>query len=300
MSDYFKYPNWYHLDDKPMIEWVIPSKSIRKYHEKINHKFSDFEMAGLIVTSNLPYFRKINELLYIGNNTKDEELKEQIEIYTKEMAYNYNIFIENDFSNFAYILKSWDYDQYDDNTDLIRDYDGQGYLDYYTNGCFLDFCDIIEILKEMKVYHPNSLHKITKVRLYTSDVKINKSDSSITFPQFKFGTMYFGYGYNFSNLPIYFSTGIGNGSSNKKYFWNKYIDIPYPFKPGNKIKVVSPYLPIKPYNGIFEGQSYEDDKKSTEKVSNYLDITDTKHGVFLNNIKENCYINILYIEFEED
>ena len=49
-------------DSKSLIESIVPSKDMREYHEKLNYTYDDYITAALISWSNMPYFRKLDEL----------------------------------------------------------------------------------------------------------------------------------------------------------------------------------------------------------------------------------------------
>ena len=48
--------------EKSLLESIIPSKDMREYHNKIGYEYSDFAIAAMITWSDMPFFRKIDEL----------------------------------------------------------------------------------------------------------------------------------------------------------------------------------------------------------------------------------------------
>ncbi|SCX09716.1 hypothetical protein SAMN02910339_01389 [Lachnospiraceae bacterium YSD2013] len=106
-----------------LIEALIPSKDVRNYHGKINYKYSQFVLASLIVHGEIPYFRKVDELKKIMNETSDNTLKAQIEEYVDFMEYSYKSFVCNKDNEYVYRVETYDGEE-EEEKGLFQTYSG--------------------------------------------------------------------------------------------------------------------------------------------------------------------------------
>lgn len=254
-----------------LLNYIIQSKSIRKYINNINYNFSDYDIAGLITLSNLKYFDKIEELNNIMKNTKDINLKTQLNSYIKYLNWKY-IFFKN-IKNHIYVYELKKYFVYDD---------------FVTLGYFYNIKDIFIILADYK----GKIDKINIVKHRCLNRYSYKYENGII------GEMYIDNNLDISNIEIYSNPDWISDSylCNISHFWNKYIFIPYPFKKGDKIKTVDNKLCC-----IFDDISYEESKLFYEDLlsKNCCDINDRKYYI-IDYSGTTYHEDILNIEFENE
>lgn len=119
-------------DDRPIIEWLIPSKDVRKHLEETGYQMTDFVKAHCIVRSDMSIVRKIEELKKLAASCNDEKLKKAILNYADYYIYSLKSFAYNMEEEYIYRLSvSWD-EEYSDFTDVV---------------CFYNFDDVMEYIR---------------------------------------------------------------------------------------------------------------------------------------------------------
>ena len=200
--------------DKSLIESIIPSKDMRAYHEKIGYTYDDFTIAAMISWSTMPYFRKMDELTKIMNETKDETLKEQLEYYIDYMEYSFKAVKYNQDKEFVYVLNiQWD---------------EKG--EFEENGYFINFDDALDFSKRAgKV-----AKSIDKFRIVVD--KSEYADLDDEFISCYEGDVLFD---KDGNITRCYADDVLEPDFGDKGFNTAYIHIPYPFRHGDVIQIVT-------------------------------------------------------------
>lgn len=222
----FKYKEYWDklekLNNKSLMEKIIPSKDIRRGIETSNYKFSNEDYAGLIANSKeMSIFEKINEIVKIPTN--DEKLLNEIDIYVTYYMNKYNEFISNNDNKYCYRLMIWNQEEIESDEDSW----------YSENGLFIDFETLLKVIIKISDIQKNALIRVEKLKINLSDDNIF-DDEDDGYINTILGCMYFGYDYTLWDFDLnnnYIEDIRGS-------FWEKYIYIPTPFLSGDIVQSI--------------------------------------------------------------
>ena len=255
---------------------IIPSKDVREYHKKIGYEYTGFALAAMITWSDMPFFRKVDELTKIGNKCFDQALKRQINEYVNYMLLSYKSFIYNKDNKYVYILY------------IRQDEDD----DYFKNGYFLKYVDAVFFSKRLEC---------TKKRIVKIETIVNRDeyeDIEDEYIKSEVGWMNFDEKGNICNC---YCMDISEPDFGKEGFNIAYIDMPYPFRQGDIVKDVRDHR-----LGIIHGYKTDEEiKKEYERLKNIIDCSDyqvTVENYFYNWKSDSFYwghshISPLYLEY---
>ena len=229
-----------------LMESIIPSKDMRAYHEKIGYTYDDFTIAAMISWSTMPHFRKVDELTKVMKSTKDEVLKTQLDSYIDYMNYSMKGVKYNPDNEFIYMLEvEWD----------------EG-ADFEENGYFLNFEDALDF----SMRAGNVRKSITKIRPIRS--KEEYADLDQDFLNNDFGYVLYEKDGTIKDCNSY---DVPEPDFDMKGFNTAYIHIPYPFRDGDVIQIVTQNNSL----GIVSGFKTEEEiNEFYEKFKNDFDYSD--------------------------
>ena len=245
-DEYRKYSS-----DKSLLESIIPSKDMREYHKKIGYEYSDFAIAAMITWSDMPFFRKIDELEKIKKECKDVNLVKQLDDYICYLDYSYKSFVYNEKKDFLYVLYIlWDEDS-----------------DYEENGYFINFEDALDFSKRAG----NVEKKIGKI--FSVSSKEDYADYEDDYICSEIGCIYFDKNgvltdcYNYDVLEPPMSEGA---------FHTSYIKIPYPFRTGDVVRIVTENERL---GIVFGYKTQEEIDEAYERLKDIIDYSDYQLSV---------------------
>lgn len=276
----FKYKEYFDklkkLNNKSLVEKIIPSKDIRYLIESTNYKFSNEDYAGLIANSKeMSIFEKIDEIVNIP--TDDEKLLNEIDIYVTYYMNKYNEFISNNDNKYCYRLMIWNQEEIESDEDSW----------YSENGLFIDFETLLKVIIKISDIQKNALIRVEKLKINLSDDNIF-DDEDDGYINTILGHMYFGYNFTLWDLDLNYNS-IKNISNP---FWEKYVFIPTPFLSGDIVQSIQrKFNPnFKKIIGKLENVEYFMNGDYTDMAFKILDIH--------NN--EMYRVPIQYIEYFND
>lgn len=240
-----------YLSEKTLLESIIPSKDMREYHKKIGYKYTDFTVAAMITWSDMPFFRKLDELKKIKEECKDADLIKQLDNYIYYMEYSYKSFVYNEDKDFLYVLYIlWDEDS-----------------DYEENGYFINFEDAIDFSKRAGSIEK----KIAKIYPVTSKDDYADYDDDYIFSETgciyfdKNGVITYCNNYDVQEPPM--SDGA---------FHTSYIKIPYPFRTGDVVRIVTENNRL---GLVFGYKTQEEIDEAYERLKDIIDYSDYQLSV---------------------
>ena len=192
--------------ESDLIEALIPSKDVRNYHEKINYKYSQFVLASLIVHGEIPYFRKVEELKKIIDETSDNSLKAQIEEYVDFMEYSYKSFVCNKDNKYVYRVETYDGEEEEE------------------KGLFRTYGDARKYSLSLK----DTKYTIYKTKVFQNADEAIEADKSIYCNEH--GSMSFD---KKGELRYCYARDIAEPEDSKDTFYEAYVYIPFPFRQGD-------------------------------------------------------------------
>ena len=248
----------FYKNDKSLMEYLIPSKSMREYHKKIGYEYTEQAIAAMITWSRIPYFMKVDELKKIEERCSDENLKKQLMDYIDYLEYSYKSFVCNDEKKYIYILNiQWDEES-----------------DFEENGYFLNYRDAIEFSKKSGRVEKR-IDKIRLVRNYDDykDIEENYIFSDAGWIGFDDdGEVLFCESYD-----------VPKPEYSKDTFHTMYIKIPYPFRHGDIVRVLSDHNRLGVVNGYKTDEEIEADYERLKDIIDFSDFQVCVESYFYNS-----------------
>lgn len=245
-DDYRKYP--LEID---LREYIIPSMDVKMYHSVIGYYYSDFAIAAMITWSEMPFFRKIDELKKIKEECKDEDLIKQLDEYICYMEYSYKSFLFNDNREYFYILNIlWDEDK-----------------GFEENGYFINFDDAVDFSKRAG----NVEKKIVKVCPVTSKEDYADYEDDYIFSEV--GCVYFDKNGVWTYCDSY---EVPEPPMSDGAFHSSYINIPYPFRTGDVVRIITENNRL---GLVFGYKTQEEIDEAYERLKDSMDYSDYQVSV---------------------
>ena len=266
-------------DSKSLIDSIVPSKDMREYHEKLNYTYDDYITAALISWSNMPYFRKLDELKKLRAGSVDENLIKQLDEYIDYMEYSFKSLKFNEDKEYIYKLSA----QWSEN----GDYEEVGYFVNYEDA--LDFSNrIVEVNKSIdKIWTVKSKKDYVDIE----DDYINDSGGSVSLA--KDGTILYCWAHDVPEPPI-----------EDKTFHSSYIPIPYPFRQGDVVRILCDNNRLGIVHGCKTDEEIEQEYEKHKDHFDYSDYQVVVESYYYNSTNDNFgwghqHISPLNLEFVE-
>ena len=231
---------------KSLIESIVPSKDMREYHKKLNYTYDDYLIAALISWSEMPYFRKLDELKKVRTGSEDKNLIKQLDEYIDYMEYTYKSLKFNEDKEYIYKLSArWKRN---------GDFEEVGYFVNYEDA--LDFSKrIVDVEK--------SIDKILTIKSREDYAEIEDDliyDAGGSVGLDKDGTILDCWADDVLSPPL-----------EEKTFHTSYIPIPYPFRQGDVVRILCDNNRL----GVVHGcKTDEEIEQEYEKHKDYYDYSD--------------------------
>ena len=253
----------YYKTDKSLIESIIPSNTMREYHKEIGYEYTDKTLAAMITWSSIPLFRKVDELKRIKGRCSDTSFEKELENYIAYLEYSYKGFVYNNEKESIYVL----YVQWDEESD------------YEENGYFLNFRDALEFSKRS-----GSVEKrIDKIRPVKSADEYKGDEEE--FMSNEIGYM----GFDKDGEIIFCeSYEVPEPEYSTDAFHTSYIKIPYPFRFGDIVRILSDDNRL----GIVQGYKTDEEIEAEyERLKEHMDFSDFQVPVesFYYNSKDDTF-----------
>ena len=232
-------------DSKSLIESIVPSKDMREYHKSLNYTYSDRIIAALISWSDMPYFRKLDALKKVRNESDDDDLIKQLNDYIDYMEYSFKSVKFDEDRKCIYRL------------DVQWNDDGE----YEENGYFIKYEDALDFSKRA-INVRKSIEKICIIKSKEDyadieDEYIYNNAGSVTLD--RDGTV------------IYCWAGDVPEPYIEEAFYSSYIPIPYPFRQGDIVKILNDNNRL----GLVQGSKTEAEIEAEyEKFKDNFDYSD--------------------------
>lgn len=188
-----------------MIE-LIPSKDVRECIKKTERTFTDFEKAAIIYNLCLPFEKMTQELMELGNTTRDEKLKKQL---NERMQYD-----EKCLELYAHKKKGYVYIVFK-----------PGYDDIFRPcGCFTE--------SDPAYFHGKKLKQPFMIEKY----RLNHADSVAALHFDASGELLYCYSREKDRKNREVRLSDEKGGSER--FEHAYVDIPNPFDAGDRVRCI--------------------------------------------------------------